>query len=65
MSGRPVRSPSYVRTEISATFGIPLNSIRVRMPYLGGGYGAKLYAKAGTAGDGAGADYQEDRFATR
>src|SRR5581483_7818242 len=34
-----------VRTEISATFGIPMNRIRVRVPYIGGGYGAKLYAK--------------------
>ncbi|HWO42696.1 MAG TPA: xanthine dehydrogenase family protein molybdopterin-binding subunit [Candidatus Eisenbacteria bacterium] len=39
------QTPSYVRTEISATFGIPMNRIRVRVPYLGGGYGAKLYAK--------------------
>ena len=39
------QSPSYVRTEISTTFGIPMNRIRVRVPYLGGGYGAKLYAK--------------------
>jgi CO/xanthine dehydrogenase Mo-binding subunit len=34
-----------VRTEIAATFSIPMNRIRVRVPYLGGGYGAKLYAK--------------------
>ena len=39
------QSPSYVRTEISTTFGIPMNRIRVRVPYIGGGYGAKLYAK--------------------
>ena len=39
------QSPSYVRTELSTTFGIPMNRIRVRVPYLGGGYGAKLYAK--------------------
>jgi CO/xanthine dehydrogenase Mo-binding subunit len=39
------QSPSYVRTEVSATFGIPMHRIRVRVPYLGGGYGAKLYAK--------------------
>jgi CO/xanthine dehydrogenase Mo-binding subunit len=39
------QSPSYVRTEISTTFSIPMNRIRVRVPYLGGGYGAKLYAK--------------------
>ena len=39
------QTPSYVRTELSNTFGIPMNRIRVRVPYLGGGYGAKLYAK--------------------
>jgi CO/xanthine dehydrogenase Mo-binding subunit len=39
------QSPFYVRTELSATFGIPMHRIRVRVPYLGGGYGAKLYAK--------------------
>ena len=39
------QTPSYVRTEISQTFGVPMNRIRVRIPYLGGGYGAKLYAK--------------------
>jgi CO/xanthine dehydrogenase Mo-binding subunit len=39
------QSPSYVRTELSATFGIPMHRIRVRVPYIGGGYGAKLYAK--------------------
>jgi CO/xanthine dehydrogenase Mo-binding subunit len=39
------QSPSYVRTEISNTFGIAMNRIRVRVPYIGGGYGAKLYGK--------------------
>jgi CO/xanthine dehydrogenase Mo-binding subunit len=39
------QTPSYVRSELSQTFGIPMNRIRVRIPYLGGGYGAKLYAK--------------------
>src|ERR1051325_89156 len=39
------QTPSYVRTEISNTFGVPMNRVRVRIPYLGGGYGAKLYAK--------------------
>ncbi|MBI4524308.1 MAG: xanthine dehydrogenase family protein molybdopterin-binding subunit [Deltaproteobacteria bacterium] len=39
------QTPSYVRTELSNTFGVPMNRIRVRVPYLGGGYGAKLYAK--------------------
>ncbi|MBI2358374.1 MAG: molybdopterin-dependent oxidoreductase [Deltaproteobacteria bacterium] len=39
------QTPSYVRTELSAIFSVPMNRIRVRVPYLGGGYGAKLYAK--------------------
>src|SRR5262249_17781751 len=39
------QSPSYVRTELANTFGIPMHHIRVRVPYIGGGYGAKLYAK--------------------
>ena len=39
------QSPSFVRTQLSSTLGLPLNRIRVRVPYLGGGYGAKLYAK--------------------
>src|SRR4030095_6050444 len=39
------QSPSYVRTELSNTFSIPMHHIRVRVPYIGGGYGAKLYAK--------------------
>ncbi|HXG52055.1 MAG TPA: xanthine dehydrogenase family protein molybdopterin-binding subunit [candidate division Zixibacteria bacterium] len=39
------QTPSYVRTELSQTFGIPMNRVRVRVPYLGGGYGSKLYAK--------------------
>jgi CO/xanthine dehydrogenase Mo-binding subunit len=39
------QSPSYVRTELATTFSLPMHRIRVRVPYLGGGYGAKLYAK--------------------
>jgi CO/xanthine dehydrogenase Mo-binding subunit len=39
------QSPSFVRTEIAAIFGVPLNRVRVRVPYLGAGYGAKLYDK--------------------
>ncbi|MCH7570183.1 MAG: xanthine dehydrogenase family protein, partial [Deltaproteobacteria bacterium] len=39
------QTPSFVRTQLAATFGIPMNRVRVRVPYLGGGYGAKLYAK--------------------
>jgi len=39
------QSPSFVRTEIAAIFGVPLNRVRVQVPYLGAGYGAKLYDK--------------------
>ncbi len=39
------QSPSFVRTQLSTTLGLPMNRIRVRVPYLGGGYGAKLYGK--------------------
>ncbi|MFQ5992891.1 MAG: xanthine dehydrogenase family protein molybdopterin-binding subunit, partial [Nitrospiraceae bacterium] len=39
------QTPSFVRTQLASTFGIPMNRIRVRVPYLGGGYGSKLYAK--------------------
>jgi CO/xanthine dehydrogenase Mo-binding subunit len=39
------QSPSFVRTELANVLGLPLNRIRVRVPYLGGGYGAKVYAK--------------------
>ena len=39
------QTPSFVRTQLAATFGIPMNRVRVRVPYLGGGYGSKLYAK--------------------
>jgi len=39
------QTPSFVQTQLAATFGIPMNRVRVRVPYLGGGYGAKLYAK--------------------
>ena len=53
------QSPSYVRTEISATFGIPMNRIRVRVPYIGGGYGAKLYAKLEPLVHRAGADHEK------
>ncbi|MEE8077078.1 MAG: xanthine dehydrogenase family protein molybdopterin-binding subunit [Candidatus Binatia bacterium] len=39
------QTPSFVRTQLASTFGISMNRIRVRVPYLGGGYGSKLYAK--------------------
>jgi CO/xanthine dehydrogenase Mo-binding subunit len=38
------QSIAFLRAHgLSATFGIPMNRIRVRVPYLGGSYGAKLY----------------------
>ncbi|HEX7052396.1 MAG TPA: xanthine dehydrogenase family protein molybdopterin-binding subunit [Burkholderiales bacterium] len=39
------QSPSFVRIEIARLLGWPENRIRVRVPYLGGGFGAKLYIK--------------------
>ncbi len=39
------QSPSFVRSEIARLFGWPENKVRVKVPYLGGGFGAKLYIK--------------------
>ncbi len=39
------QSPSFVRIEIARLLGWPENRVRVRVPYLGGGFGAKLYIK--------------------
>jgi CO/xanthine dehydrogenase Mo-binding subunit len=39
------QSPSFVRTEIARLLGWPENRVRVRVPFLGGGFGAKLYIK--------------------
>ncbi|MBI2358575.1 MAG: molybdopterin-dependent oxidoreductase, partial [Deltaproteobacteria bacterium] len=39
------QSPSFVRTELANILGLPMGRIRVRVPYLGGGYGAKVYVK--------------------
>jgi len=39
------QSPSFVRTEIARLLGRPENRVRVKVPYLGGGFGAKLYIK--------------------
>jgi CO/xanthine dehydrogenase Mo-binding subunit len=39
------QSPSFVRTEIARMLGWPENRVRVKVPYLGGGFGAKLYIK--------------------
>jgi CO/xanthine dehydrogenase Mo-binding subunit len=37
--------PSFVRTEIARLLGWPENRVRVRVPHLGGGFGAKVYIK--------------------
>jgi CO/xanthine dehydrogenase Mo-binding subunit len=39
------QSPSFVRIEIARLLGWPENRVRVKTPYLGGGFGAKLYIK--------------------
>jgi len=39
------QSPSFVRIEIARLLGWPENRVRVDVPYLGGGFGAKLYIK--------------------
>ena len=39
------QGPSFVRTEIARLLGWPENRVRVKVPYLGGGYGGKLYIK--------------------
>jgi CO/xanthine dehydrogenase Mo-binding subunit len=39
------QSPSFVRIEIARLLGWPENRIRVKAPFLGGGFGAKLYIK--------------------
>jgi len=39
------QGPSFVRVEIARLLGLPENRVRIRVPYLGGGYGSKLYIK--------------------
>jgi len=39
------QGPSFVRTEIARLLGWPENRVRIRVPYLGGGFGGKLYIK--------------------
>lgn len=39
------QSPSFVRIEISRLLGWPENKVQVKVPHLGGGFGAKLYIK--------------------
>ncbi len=37
--------PFIVRHDLAKVFGLPLNSVRVIVPYVGGGYGSKSYTK--------------------
>jgi CO/xanthine dehydrogenase Mo-binding subunit len=39
------QGPSFVRSEIARLLGWPENRVRVKVPYLGSGYGSKLYIK--------------------
>ncbi|MEC7760656.1 MAG: xanthine dehydrogenase family protein molybdopterin-binding subunit [Pseudomonadota bacterium] len=39
------QSPSFVRSEVARLLGWAENRVRVKVPYLGGGFGAKLYIK--------------------
>lgn len=39
------QSPSFARYEVARLLGWPQNRVRVRVPYLGGGFGAKLFIK--------------------
>jgi CO/xanthine dehydrogenase Mo-binding subunit len=39
------QGPSFVRTEIARLLGWPENKVRIKVPYLGSGYGSKLYIK--------------------
>jgi CO/xanthine dehydrogenase Mo-binding subunit len=39
------QTPSFVRIEIARLLGWPESRVRVRVPHLGGGFGAKVYVK--------------------
>jgi CO/xanthine dehydrogenase Mo-binding subunit len=39
------QGPSFVRSEIARLLGWPENKVRIKVPYLGSGYGSKLYIK--------------------
>src|SRR6476660_2186480 len=39
------QGPSFVRTEIARLLGWNENKVRIKVPYLGSGYGSKLYIK--------------------
>jgi CO/xanthine dehydrogenase Mo-binding subunit len=39
------QNPFVVRTQLSNIFKVPVSKVRVAVPYLGGGYGSKVYPK--------------------
>src|SRR5258705_10551309 len=39
------QTPSFVRMEIARLLGWPENKVTVKVPFLGGGFGAKVYVK--------------------
>ncbi len=39
------QGPSFLRTEIARLLRWPENRVRIKVPFLGGGYGSKLYIK--------------------
>src|SRR6266852_839754 len=39
------QGPSFVRSEIARLLGWPENRVRIKVPFVGGGYGSKLYIK--------------------
>ncbi|HWP58168.1 MAG TPA: xanthine dehydrogenase family protein molybdopterin-binding subunit [Candidatus Acidoferrales bacterium] len=40
------QDPFTLRENLAGIFGLPLSRVRVIVPYVGGGYGGKLYVKA-------------------
>ena len=40
------QDPFTLRENLATIFGLPLSRVRVIVPYVGGGYGGKLYVKA-------------------
>jgi CO/xanthine dehydrogenase Mo-binding subunit len=39
------QGPSFVRSEMARLLGWPENRVRIKVPYVGSGYGSKLYIK--------------------
>jgi CO/xanthine dehydrogenase Mo-binding subunit len=41
----PAQHPFQAQRDLARIFDLPLSSVRVRSPYIGGGYGSKAYTK--------------------